>query len=58
MNTAANVFLLIAGILFLFDVVLIIAKRPNPVNKNWPLPCPVTLACLGIGLILSSINSF
>ena len=40
MNTAANIFLLIAGILFLFDVFLIISKRPNPVNKSWPLPCP------------------
>jgi hypothetical protein len=58
MNTAANIFLLIAGILFILDVFLIVTKRPNPVNKSWPLPCPVTLVCLGIGLILSSINGF
>ena len=58
MNTAANIFLLIAGILFLYDVFLIVTKRPNPVNKSWPLPCPVTLGCLGIGLILGSIAGF
>ena len=58
MNTAANIFLLIAGILFLLDVFLILTKRPNPLNKDWSLPCPITLGCLGIGLILSSINSF
>ena len=58
MHTAANVFLLIAGILFLYDVFLIITKRPNPVNKSWPLPCPITLLFLGIGLILGSIASF
>ncbi len=57
MNTAANIFLLIAGILALFDVYLMITKRPNPV-KGWPLPCPMTLLFLGIGLILCSINSF
>ena len=57
MHTAANVFLLIAGFLFLVDVFLIVTGRPNPI-KNWPLPCPITLLCLGIGLILSSIARF
>ena len=57
MNTVANIFLLIAGILALFDVYLMITKRPNPV-KNWPVPCPMTFLFLGIGLILCSINSF
>lgn len=57
MHTAANVFLLIAGILFLVDVYFIVTKRPNPL-KGWPLPCPVTLLFLGIGLILGSIASF
>lgn len=57
MSTAANIFLLIAGILFLYDVYLIITNRPNPIKK-WPLPCPITLGCLGIGLILGSIASF
>lgn len=57
MYTAANIFFLIAGILALYDVFLMITHRPNPV-KSWPLPCPMTLLALGIGLIISSINSF
>lgn len=57
MHTASNVFLLIAGLLLLFDVYLIVTKRPNPI-KDWPLPCPITLVCLGIGLLLGSIASF
>ncbi len=57
MHTAANIFLLIAGVLALYDVYLMITHKPNPV-KNWPLPCPMTLLFLGIGLILGSIASF
>jgi hypothetical protein len=57
MHTTANVFLLIAGILALFDVYLMITKRPNPV-KDWPVPCPMTFLFLGIGLILGAIASF
>ena len=57
METASYIFLLIAGVLALFDVYLMITHRPNPV-KNWPLPCPMTLLFLGIGLILCSISGF
>jgi hypothetical protein len=57
MTTSANVFLLIAGFLALFDVYLMVTHRPNPV-KNWPLPCPMTLLFLGIGLIILSIAGF
>ena len=57
MHTTANVFLLIAGLLALFDVYLMITKKPNPV-KDWPVPCPMTFLFLGIGLILAAINSF
>jgi hypothetical protein len=57
MHTAAYIFLLIAGFLALFDVYLMITKRPNPV-KDWPLPCPMTLLFLGIGLIILSIAGF
>jgi uncharacterized membrane protein HdeD (DUF308 family) len=56
MYTAANIFLLIAGVLALFDVFLMVTHRPNPV-KGWPLPCPMTLLALGIGLILLAINA-
>ena len=55
MYTAASIFLLIAGILALYDVFLMITHRPNPV-KGWPLPCPMTMLFLGIGLILLAIN--
>jgi len=55
MFTAACIFLLIAGVLALYDVFLMITHRPNPV-KGWPLPCPMTMLFLGIGLILLAIN--
>ena len=57
MYTTACVFLLIAGLLALFDVYLMITKKPNPV-KDWPVPCPMTFLFLGIGLIILSINGF
>jgi hypothetical protein len=57
MLRAAEIFLLIAGVLALYDVFLMITHRPNPV-KGWPLPCPMTMLFLGIGLILFSINGF
>lgn len=55
MFTAACIFLLIAGILALYDAFLMITHRPNPV-KGWPLPCPMTMLALAIGLILLSIE--
>jgi len=54
MLLASQIILIIAGVLLLLDGILIIAKRPNPV-KGWPLPCPITLLLLGIGVILFSI---
>jgi len=55
MVTAAYIFLLIAGVLALYDVFLMVTHRPNPV-KGWPLPCPMTMLTLGIGLILLAIE--
>lgn len=55
MFTAACIFLLIAGILALYDTFLMITHRPNPM-KGWPLPCPMTMLALAIGLILFAIN--
>ena len=57
MLTTSLVILIIAGVLALYDVFLMITHRPNPV-KNWPLPCPMTMLFLGVGLILFSIASF
>jgi len=55
MSTAAYIFLLIAGILALYDAFLMITHRPNPV-KGWPLPCPMTMLTLAIGLILLAVR--
>ena len=55
MFTTACIFLLIAGILALYDAFLMVTHRPNPV-KGWPLPCPLTMLALAIGLILLSIE--
>jgi hypothetical protein len=56
MLKAAKVLLIIGGLLLLLDAVLMAARIPNPLF-GWPLPCPVTLAVLGLGLILFSISS-
>ena len=57
MLLAAQILLIIAGVLLIIDASLMIAHRPNPL-KGWPLPCPVTLVVLGLGVILLSIASF
>ena len=57
MLLAAQILLIIAGLLLILDASLMIARRPNPI-KGWPLPCPITLIFLGLGVILFSIASF
>ncbi len=57
MLLAAQIILIIAGVLLLFDVFLMLTHRPNPV-KGWPLPCPIALLFLAIGIILLSIAGF
>ncbi len=57
MLLAAQILLIIAGVLLIYDATLIITRRPNPI-KGWPLPCPITLIALGLGVILLSIASF
>ena len=57
MLLASLIILLIAGASLLLDAILIITHRPNPI-KGWPLPCPITLILLGLGLILFGIASF
>ena len=56
MLLASQIILIIAGVFLLFDVVLMVTHRPNP-KKDWPLPCPVSLLFLGVGLILFSVAS-
>ena len=57
MLLASQIILIIAGLSLLFDATLMVTHRPNPI-KGWPLPCPLTLIILGVGLILFSIASF
>jgi len=57
MLLAAQIFLILAGVLLIVDASLMFARRPNPL-KGWPLPCPITLVLLGLGVILLSIASF
>ncbi|MFC1904153.1 hypothetical protein ACFLXT_00065 [Chloroflexota bacterium] len=57
MLLASQILLIIAGILLIGDASFMIARRPNPI-KGWPLPCPITLIALGLGVILLSIASF
>ncbi len=51
------IILIAAGVALLLDATLMITHRPNPI-KGWPLPCPITLILLGLGVILFSIASF
>ena len=57
MLLASYILLIIAAILLIYDAILMFTGRPNPI-KGWPLPCPVTLIALGLGLLLLSINYF
>jgi len=55
MLLASLIILIIAGAALLLDTALIVAHRPNPLKKDWPLPCPITLVLLGVGLILFGV---
>ena len=57
MLLAAQIILIIAGLSLLFDAILMATHRPNPI-KSWPLPCPVTLIFLGLGVILLALANF
>jgi len=43
--------LLMAGVLLIGDSILMVAGIPNPLF-SWPLPCPITLFLLGVGVVL------
>jgi hypothetical protein len=61
MLLASQILLIIAGVLLLVDASLMFARRPNPLPSSkapWPLPCPIALVFLGLGVILYSIATF
>ena len=51
---ASQILLIIAGVLLVVDAVLMALHRPNFI-KGWPLPCPVTLIFLGVGVLLFGV---
>ena len=57
MLIASQILLIIAGVLLIIDASLMIARHPNPL-AGLPLPCPITLIVLGLGVLLFSIASF
>jgi len=49
MKKVTQVCFVISGGLLILDAILMILQKPNPVGL--PLPCPITLIFLGVGLI-------
>ena len=56
MLKASKIILIIAGLLLILDAILIVVGIPNPLF-GWPLPCPVTIIILGLGIFLFAISS-
>jgi hypothetical protein len=56
MLTASRWLLIIGSASLLVDSILMFARIPNPLF-GLPLPCPVTLTLLGVGLLLFAIGS-
>lgn len=56
MFKAGKILLIIAGFLLILDAVLMAARIPNPLF-GWPLPCPVALAALGLGILLTMFSA-
>jgi len=56
MITVSRILLIVAGILLVVDAVLMATDTPNPAF-GWPLPCPISLTVLGVGLILFAAGS-
>ena len=54
MLLASQILLIIAGVLLVVDAVFMAIHRPNLI-KGWPLPCPVTLVFLGVGVLLFGV---
>lgn len=56
MLKVSRVLLVIAALLLVYDAVLMATGRPNPL-PGWPLPCPITLTTLGLGILLFAFGS-
>jgi hypothetical protein len=56
MLIASKIPLIIAGILLIIDSILMATGIPNPL-LGWPLPCPITIFLLGLGIILFAFGS-
>jgi hypothetical protein len=56
MLKASKILLIMAGVLLICDAVLMATGAPNPL-LGWPLPYPVTLTILGVGIILFVFGS-
>ncbi len=56
MLKTGKILLIIAGILLIVDAVMMALRIPNPL-MGWPLPCPVTLTILGLGILLTAFGS-
>ena len=56
MLTASRWLLIIGSASLLVDAILMFTRKPNPLF-GLPLPCPVTLTLLGVGLLLFAIGS-
>jgi hypothetical protein len=54
MNKIAKICFLLSGIGLLIDSTLMTMGKPNPLGL--PLPCPITLAILAVGLIATAIK--
>jgi hypothetical protein len=48
----ARICFIVAGVLLIADSTLMILNKPNPLGL--PLPCPITLIILAVGLITFS----
>ncbi len=56
MLTASKILLIIGGLLLILDAVMMAARIPNPLF-GWPLPCPITMVVLGLGILLFALGS-
>ena len=50
----ARICFIVSGILLIVDSTLMILNKPNPLGL--PLPCPITLIILAIGLITFAVS--
>ena len=56
MRKLAKVLLALSGLFLIVDGVYIILDKPNFINADWGLPCPIVLIMLGLGLVLDILS--